>query len=205
MLLVMIPIALSTNSTSQADAADPLVNCSQVNVDPRHIRITCNAAGVIVLNTVVLLPVVTLPPITLPGATVTVKIPPGPQPTRTITVPIPGPTKTVTTTETKTIGPSALPTDRPTATITVNRTRQPEIKYVTVEPTPKPDDNGTIINFPDSPAEVITTAGIGLLLGLIAAVAALWLGYIFGYKDAEKNEINFMRALSDRMFISRKH
>jgi len=59
MLVVLIPLAVASNiSTPEATATPvaqqaPLVNCSQVRISLNQVRVTCSAAGVVVLNTVV--------------------------------------------------------------------------------------------------------------------------------------------------------
>jgi hypothetical protein len=188
----MIPFAYNSNAESA-----PVVNCQQTRVDTRHVKIVCNAAGLIVLNSTVQLPVVEIP-VPGPTSTSTITLPPHPGPTKYVTLPpethtmtAPSQTKTVRATETKTI--TAAPQPVPSA-------GQQPTESVTIGPGP----NHGFFDFPDNPEEAATTAGIGVLLALIVALIALWLGYIFGYKDAEKADVKYLKALRDKMYV-RKH
>jgi len=127
-------------------------------------------------------PIVRTEKIIVPGPTKTIYTQaeaPAPQ-VVTRTVEVPGPTETTTVTASPT--PTASPTGQPT----------PESD--TMEP-----DTGPAIDFGDgdtTPAEV----GIGILtlLALVGLILlALYAGYILGYKDKERTDTNFMRALLD--------
>ena len=159
-------------------------------------------------------PTVTLPP--LPRATTTKTVRP-PQVTVTKTVIAPGPTKRVTVP-----GPTRLATTTKTvAPETVTRTEVREetktkvvTKTVTQSPRQARDTRGTIgpqeqhPGFPlyhSSPAEAV---GIGLLT-LLALVGLILLsmygGYLLGYKDSERENVDFMRALRDKLMVRGKH
>ena len=192
----MLPLAWSTNKSQPAEAAAtaPIVNCTQVNVDPRHVRIVCSVAGTVVLNTVVTLPVVTLPPVTIKPPTVTVR---PPQATTTVRIPgptvrIPGPTKTVGVPgPTITVGPSELPTAASTATVTV--TRQPRVSSATVEP----NISDPVVDNKSTTVERVTKISLTLLAALIAALVFLYLGYILGFKDKSRKDAKFFDAIRE--------
>lgn len=163
--------------------------------------------GPAVTVTVPVGPTVTIkiPPITLPPiintVTETARVP---GPTRTVFLDQPGPTvfKTVTSqpsTRTVTADATAEATVTATATQTVSPSGQPSPSDGTVEP---PDP---LTEFIDSPGAVIgiSTLTILILIGLI--VFGLWLGYAIGYKDADRENGNFMAAMSDLMMIRGKH
>lgn len=151
-------------------------------------------------------PTVTLPPITVPGPVATVTIRP-PTQTETVIVPgpettvtVPGPESTVTVTPRAEPTPDAVPTE--TVTITPRQTLSPSD---TLE---EDDDSGFFepeVDFGDGET-TIGEVGIGTLT-LLALVGLLLLtlygGYILGYKDKERKETNFMRALLDQSKIGR--
>ena len=205
----MVPISAMTNSHSmpEAQAAEPIVNC-QVVVG-QQTRVVCSAAGLVVLNTQINVPTITLPP--LPGSTETIRIPAGPQPTKTVTVTKPGPTQTVTVrpeanatvreTQTITSEPSSLPTATATATVT-ERARQAPTEYVTVSSDTR-DEEENIPFVPDTTEEVVK-AGIGTILALVLIILALWLGYYLGYKNSEKENVTFLRAMRDTILVRNK-
>lgn len=142
-----------------------------------------------------------------------------------VKVPVPGPTKTVTVrpqpvtvtataTQTNTV---ALPQETKTVAVpgptrTVTPQPQPN-ETVTVTSSPSPtrqagSEDGTIeadsgldfsIDFGDgevSTGEVVLgTLATFLLMGLI--LLALYAGYVLGWKDKERKEVEFMRAVLD--------
>lgn len=152
---------------------------------------------------------VTAPPIRIPGPTQTVTVRP---PRATVrapgpTVRIPGPTQTVTV-----VPEVPQPTGQPAPTRTVTET-------VTPTPTPPPAprqeaDQTDIVRpepsedgffrfdfdpFDDEVTAGEVTVGLGAILGLLGLILlALVAGYILGYKDKEKKETDFMRALLER-------
>jgi hypothetical protein len=167
-----------------------LIKCVTINNNQKFIRVVCKAAVITVLNQLIPVPTVppitiptTLPPITelIPGETVTV-----PGPTKTKTVQGPTKTKTITT---------------PTQTVTENST-------VTADPTGQPGGNsGTIgevdpggtVDFGDNDV-TIQEVGIGILATIVFVallLLTLWMGYVLGYKDADRENARFMDALLD--------
>lgn len=151
------------------------------------------------------LPTVTVkgPTVTLPAATVTVNVP---GPTKTVT--IPGGTQTVTTTvteevsngnPTETVTVSPEPSSLPTATVTETGQSPPGDGTI--------GDDGPTVDFGDG-----TTTIVEVGLGLLATIAlvgllllALWSGYYIGYKDKEKKDTSFMRALLEQVTLRRAH
>lgn len=200
MLVVLVPLAWSSNSTPEAEAAAPLVNCSQVRISLSQVRINCTAAGIVVLNTVVNLPQappITLPPIVgptirVPGPTVRV-----PGPTQTVTVNVPQATQTVKVpgpTVTKTAQPTVGPTVSATETITVSPSGQGPSEDDTLGP------RDPVVRLPDI-RTVPQAIGLGLLAILVfIALGTLLLmgGYTLGFKDKERKEKAFLGALLDQ-------
>lgn len=211
-VLVMLVACLfaATTSSSQAQAPEPVCTVQLLNI-------VCVQAGVQVLNQPLAIPTVriTLPPLTVPGPTRTVTVSPNPvRPTATVTQRVtetapgaPGATRTIqgpTTTVTKTVGPQKAPQ----ATVTTTATPQVISSTETVtaspgQPTPTP---GTLVPggtrfFPDSIPPPVVKAGVGI--GILLALAALILlgmygGYYLGYKDKDKKEAKFLRALLNK-------
>ena len=204
-ILLLMACLLAGADANRANAADP-VECT-VRVG----NVICVAAGVTILNQPLNLPTVQ---VTVPGPTVT--LPPPPRATVTNTVTVPGPTVTApaapgatqTITEpgsvtTITTGPTAGPTRLPGATQSVTETAT---AVTTVTATPRQDpspsgtldpDSGTIFNLP---APIVKT-GVGF--GIVSLLALLILlgmygGYILGYKDSDKADANFFRALLNK-------
>lgn len=159
---------------------------------------------------------VTAPPIRLPGPTQTITVrpqpgiqtvpgptvtlPPAPQPTRTVTVtpraePT-GPVPTVTATTTVTPAPLA-PTGQPGVTDDIVR--------------PQERDKDGFFRFDFDPFDdefTAAEAGVGLLtiLALVALMlAAMYSGYVLGYKDRERKDTDFMRALLERSKTRGQH
>jgi hypothetical protein len=205
-ILVLIPIALV--GFTQRAAADPLVSCDTAQ-SGNTLTISCEAAGVNVLHTSVKLPV--------DVKTVTIRIP-VPGPVRTITEPgsiktiiEPGSTATVTRTvtihdhSTVTIAPHAhVSHEVKTLTVEPSRdssphlSRQPHVVPATIGPSELPQP---VIHLPAITINGPTAVGIGIFtiaifVGLI--VLGLWFGYYMGYKDSDKAEAKFLRALLRR-------
>lgn len=197
MTLVLIP--------APAQSAEPLINCRVVT--GQTVRVVCSAAGLIVLDTQLNVPTVVLPAPPRATVTQTVTAPALPQPTKTVTETVPSKTETVTVegptqietvreTETIAASPSALPTQsaRPVG--------QTPTEYVTV--TSKPEQRDTPDDLlPDSPQEVVET-GVGIIIALIMMILALWAGYVIGYKDSDKENTNFVRAMRDNILTRNK-
>lgn len=139
---------------------------------------------------------VTVPPVPIevPGPTVTVTAVPPPV---TVTTTVPGPGQTVTVTEPAAQGPTPDSVPGPsTETVTVSPAGQDPVEGGTiVDNTPRRPP----IDFGDGTTTIVE-AGIGVLT-LLALVGLLLLtmysGYIVGYKDHERKDTNFMRALLD--------
>lgn len=137
-------------------------------------------------------------PIRIPGPTVTVTARPEPVrvPGPTRTVEIPGPTQTVTA-QPNNPQPSALPTATVTETVTASPTGQPTASRGTVSSTPEVKTvtktetrtkTETIVkNIVFGTLALLALVGIGIL--------ALWIGYILGYKGAERREARSMRNM----------
>lgn len=163
-----------------------------------------NVLGIKVCGTLVgvpLPPVVTVTvkpdPIRIPGPTVTLPPIQGPVvPGPTTTVTIPGATETVTA-QPNTVGPSALPTEQPTATVT--ETGQPSTTRGTVTASPEPEVR-TNTETRTKTETIVRNVAIGALVTLALAllgIIALFVGYYLGHKDAEKQEENFLGKMLD--------
>lgn len=189
-------------ATPQLDVCPPV--CVTVTLPP------------ITLPGVTITRLVTLPPATVrvPPVTVTEIVRP-PRVTQTIIQPpvtLPGPVRTVT----QTIPQAGLPGATTTATVVVSRevisngTAPPVTREVrstlpsgqtTVTPatvTPSKE----VVRIPGTTKVVTRNQAIGLsLLGLLALMGLgwllLWLGFALGYKSADKENTNFLRALRD--------
>lgn len=153
----------------------------------------------------VTLPPVTLPPITVPGPTRTVTLPPVVVPGGNETVTLPGNTVTetviVTDEETKTIKPDPQ-SSQPTTVVTETGTGQNPPGDGTIEDN---DMGDPTINFGDGHTTVVEAA-IGLLTTLLLVgllLLTMWAGYILGYKDKEKKDTRFLRALLDQVRLGK--
>lgn len=171
--------------------------------------------GVKVCGTIVSpLPTITVKPspIIVPGPTVT--LPPVPGPTQTVHVPIPGPTRTVQIpgpTTTVTVQPNnPQPSSGPTVTVTPDAvpTGQPTPSRATVTPSPEVKTKTVTQTETQNKTETIVKGiALGLLVLIVLAalgVLALWIGYILGYKGAERNETRSLRNMLD-MLKAGKH
>ena len=142
-----------------------------------------------------------------PGAETTVTVP-GPTRTVTETVRVPGPVVT------RTAQPGARPTATATETVTASTiitakpapqtTRQTPVEDDTIE-----DSDGFLffpdVNFGD---ERVSAGEVGLSLLAVLGLAGLILlamygGYGIGYKDKERRDTNFMRALLESTKLRR--
>lgn len=122
-------------------------------------------------------------PVVIPGPTVTVtKLP---KPNKTIT--IPGPTRVITKTQ-------------KTKTRTIEPGRQMPTRSVTIEGDPV--QSKQVIKTHTHEKTIIKKVFLGTLVGLVLAalgVLALFLGYYFGYRDANKDEDKFLRGLLSKI------
>lgn len=200
---------------------EPLPEVVTVTVTPDPIRIPVPGPTVTVQPDTIVR-TVTPPPIvrteTVPGPTetVTIRVPgtnetvtgaPAPQPTATKTVTVPsapqsaGPQNPSTTVTERTRSPRATETATATATETVTRQAEPE--RGTLDP-----DTGFFSDDLDFGDGDTTAPEVGLGLVAMLAIAGmglflLYLGYILGYKNSEKADTDFMRALRDQILARR--
>ena len=161
-----------------------------------------------------------LPPIRVPGPTVFV-----PGPTRTVTsaprhlpgptIYVPGPTRTVYSPGVKTTlrgpQPTMLPSPAVTTTKfienTVTETQTASRRGGTQSGTIRPDGH-SFISLPPVTLSAPEAVGVGVvsLLALVGLIMiAMYGGYAIGYKDKEKKDTNFMRALLDTVKSQGKH
>lgn len=135
----------------------------------------------------------------LPRRTVTETVRPQPEagPTETVYVYV-GDTRTVTVTPT----PGTARVPGPTVTRTIERppvlSRQQPLEHGTV--------GKELFDLP--PVSTPGAVGIGFvtLLALAGVILlAMYGGYILGYKESEREDTNFMRALRDSMLTRGKH
>lgn len=158
---------------------------------------------------------VDIPPITIPGPTIT--LPPIPGPTKTVTKPAkPAKTKTVTAPAkpAKTVRVTVTQPPPPAKTVTATRiirepaavvTRQVIIKRDTIEPAPKTVSPPAVRLGDGEVTFVETTLTLAALLGLMSlGLLAMYVGYILGYKDKERKDTNFMRAVLEAAAIKRR-
>lgn len=198
--LVLVPILVIGSAQHNAAKADPIVKCSV-----HKNTVTCTAAGVVVLQEQLPLPTVTIKvplpqrTIKVPGPTVRV---PGPTHTSVVertkieTVPGPITIKTMRVPSTKTVSPAPQSTITVTASpeITQDRSRQPRPTPATLVPPAR----HSVINVPAISLSAPAAVGIGLLtLAILAGliILGLWAGYYLGYKDSDRAERKFLRAL----------
>lgn len=142
---------------------------------------------------------VTPDPVTLPGPTSTTTVHPPP-----VTVTLPGPVTTTTAMETPqpqivTVTPDAVPPVTQTTTIDNPSTGQPTPSHGTIGTNESKDIPA--IDFGDGHTTIIE-AGLGFLtlLALVGLLLlSLYAGYILGYRDRERKETDFMRALLDKI------
>jgi hypothetical protein len=208
MVFTLVPAAVVSNA-EPSEAAD-VVSCTNVRISTSQVRVVCTAAGIIVLDQTINLPpgpTVTLPP--LPGATITVHVP-GPVETATVRVPVPGPTQSVTATQTLSGPTSTVTVSGPTKSVTANSTQTATVTAsessgqvgnggATMDPTPVVND--PVISIPniETPAQA-AVVGLGLLALLTAIVLlGLYAGYVLGYKDADKENAGFMKAMISKV------
>lgn len=207
-LLILSPVffAMSKPEPTQAAQAD-IVSCA-----PEGNAVVCRLLdGSVILRVPIPTIKVPGPEIEIPGPTIRVPGPtvrvPGPTvrvPGPTETVRIPGPTSTVTV-RPDNVGPSASPTE--TVTATVGPTGQPTTSRGTVTASPEPE----VVTETETRTKTETIVR-NVLLGTLAtvvlvglAILALWIGYILGYKGAERNEARSLRNMLDGIKSRGKH
>lgn len=136
-------------------------------------------------------------PIIISGPTSTQTVTPPPV---TVTTTVPGPTVTQTAApETVTATPDSVPDETVTETTSVSPSETGQDQSGDGTLGSNESDDTPAIDFGDGDITIIE-AGIGFLT-LLALVGLLLLtlyaGYILGYKDRERKDTDFMRALLD--------
>lgn len=199
-LLAGIPTLLI--GSAEPETAAPLVTCEDTKIGNK-IKVVCEAAGVVVLDTTIDPSVVTLPPIEIPGPTIRI---PGPTETRFVR----GPTTTRTVTQTQQAPEQTRTITAAPETVTQSASPQaPVTETVTASPEP-PRQTGTeddtmgdteddpAITIPETDLSTPEVVGLGTLAILIIAaliVLGMWAGYYMGYKDSDKVEAKFLKSL----------
>lgn len=209
-LLILSPVffAVFKPEPTQAAQAD-IVSCA-----PEGNAVVCRLLnGSVILRVPIPTIKVPGPEIEIPGPTIRLPGPTVRVPGPTETVRIPGPTETVripVDTETVTdrpnnVGPSAAPTE--TVTATVGPTGQPTTSRDTVTASPEPE----VVTETETRTKTETIVR-NVLLGTLATVVlvglgilALWIGYVLGYKGAERNEARSLRNMLDAIKSRGKH
>lgn len=204
-IVMMVACLFAGIDANQAQASDPPPVTCTIQVS----NVICVAAGITILNQHL-----DLPTVTVAGPTTNVTLPPirttqtvtVPGPTKTVQVPgqtqtIADPAQTVTQTVRPTNGPSALPTATQTVTTDSGLTSTTTITVSPVQPTPTSGtldpDSGPLKNVP--PVVIKTGVGVGII-ALLALLILLGMygGYYLGYKDSDKADANFFRALLNK-------
>lgn len=221
---LLLVVFLLLPATAYAAEEPAIASCEIVNISGPIAYIQCvDALGNIIpagqvdlpevikqVDVLVPGPTVTLPPlppatVTLPPAPIVTQFIPGPTETVTDTVRVPGPTATTTVsepsgtetiylqspTETVTKTPEAIPAPTVTETVTNTVTKEVEVD--------KPQPDGVLFDPP--PLTVPGAVGYSVLALLLMCgliLLGLWLGYILGYKDSEREERKFLEALRDQ-------
>lgn len=144
--------------------------------------------------------IVTIPPIVIPGPTQTITIGPLIR-TERIPVRVPVPAENIT---------RFIVTDR---IVTVTETpsplaRQTVTDYATLTPSPVlPLDESEPGDTQTKTETIVRRIAVGALVTLALAalgILAMFLGYILGQKDAQRNEDRFMQSLLEVMAISKR-
>lgn len=207
-LLILSPIlfAISKPESTQAAQAD-IVSCA-----PEGNAVVCRLLnGSVILRVPIPTIKVPGPEIEIPGPTVRVPGPtvrvPGPTvrvPGPTETVRIPGDTETVTA-QPNNVGPSAAPTE--TVTATVGPTGQPTATRGTITSSPEPEV-ATETETRTKTETIVRNVLLGTLATVVLvglAILALWIGYVLGYKGAERHETRSLRNMLDGIKSRGKH
>jgi hypothetical protein len=208
-----IPIAIS--DTDAAYAGDE--NCMVQTSNNSSSLLICDGnlvkkIPIPVISTTVTIPAPTAPPApAVPTVTVTV-----PGPTQTVYRPgkkieVPGPTKTIYYAEIET-RTKYLPYPKPVfLTETVTASGQPNQTSATVGSAPSPSSgeetsggNDTASPFSKVPAKIIGISTLTALALLALILLGMYIGYYIGYKDSDKENANFMAALSDSIIVRGK-
>lgn len=204
---VVVGVAWGTKPEAQAAPDDlglcvPPLICATVSVPvPVTVRATVRVTRIVtlppVVRTIIQPRTVTLPPLV---GTRTVTLPPVQRPggTKTITAPgLPGATKTATVVVSREVisNGTAPPVTREVRS-TMSATGQPVTTSATVTPSKE------VVRIPGTTKTVTKFQAVGLsLLGLLALMGLgwflLWLGFVLGYKSADKENASFLRALRD--------
>jgi hypothetical protein len=203
----MVVFGVATTTNKPAEAAPQAENvcvsivvsaCVQVTAT---VRVTLPPVTEIVtlppvVRTIIQPRTVTLPPLV---GTRTVVVPAAPV-TRTVTVPqpgLPGATKTATVVVSREVvrNGTAPPVTREVRT-TMSSPGQAVTSSATVTPSKE------VVRIPGTTKTVTKFQAVGLsLLGLLALMGLgwflLWLGFVLGYKSADKENTSFLRALRD--------
>lgn len=219
-------VLVFTPTAGQAEGEPVVASCSIVQISGPVAQIQCvDPLGNIIPAGQVNLPsIIEEVEVLLPGETVTdiIKIP---GPTKTKTVEVPGPTKTETVpgptvTETETVEvPGPTRTERvevpgPVRTETVKPEPQPTVTETTTETVTvtkevevdKPEEDGVLFDPPPvSPVEAVGYSSLALIVLCGLIILGLWLGYLLGYKDKERNETRFLSALRDQFYYKGNH
>lgn len=176
----------------------PSVICTTVYL-PTYIPVTIRAT-VRVPVTIRVTEIIRPPRVTvqLPGVIRTILVPGG---TRTVTAPgLPGATKTATVVVSQRIIQNGT---APPVTQEVRRTiSAPGVTGQTITTRATVTTSKEVVRLPGTTRTVTIPAAVGIgLLGLIILMALvlfiLWLGYVLGFKDADRKNANFLRALRD--------
>jgi len=155
--------------------------------------VVCKLNGVVILDYAIDLPTVTVPvptnvPIHIPGPTVYVTKHPKPTKAKTVYIKVPGDTKTVTAhPKPNVIVPS--PSGQSTS---ASATMKPKPQVVTKVVHDTETENNTIV-------KRIFLGGVAIVVLSVLGILALFLGYVMGQKDAEKNEKRFLASMVDNL------
>lgn len=192
-----------------------VASCSIIKQAGINIQFECtdNLGNIIPAGQITLEPEVIVSEISVPGPTVTVKVP-GPvkvirPPRATTTKTVTLPRATATATVTRTLPP------KPRATRTLTSAPETTTVTATATVTPRQDTprDGSIepgrdfFSFDIDPSDDNLTAGeAGLgalaLVGLVTLFfLGLYSGYYLGFRNKEKDDTDFMRALRDSIMI----
>jgi hypothetical protein len=234
-VMVVSGVAYWTNKPAEAIEATPIADDVVVCPLPPVVCVTITATVTLPGITLSLPPVtVRGPTVTLtrllpqPTRTRTLTLPPIVEtiirPRRTVTIELPGetirlPEETITVTRpesTVTIRQDVIQTGTasPVTSVTTLSTSQSvstgqeTVTHGTVVPTPVPTivPKERRIQLPG--VTVFQAAGIGLLslLALVGLILlGMWGGYVLGFKNAERENTNFLRALRDSFGSRGKH
>lgn len=145
-----------------------------------------------------------LPTITLPGRTITVSPSPinVPVPTGIATLIPPRPTKTVTERPPRHTQTVPVPM-KPRSEILGGQT--PQGRGTVVQPAEEPEIRNETRTKTDTIVKRILLGTLLSILFFVIGVAALFIGYYLGGRDAYRKDDKFMKGLLDRATYRRKH